>query len=73
MEQQVRDMEPILARKAEEGIALVNKLRIEQKAADEVKQAVMKDEAAAKVWSYRQVDGLETKFKLRNYWVKARV
>ncbi|KAI8430873.1 hypothetical protein MSG28_001006 [Choristoneura fumiferana] len=49
MEQQVRDMEPILARKAEEGIALVNKLRIEQKAADEVKQAVMKDEAAAKI------------------------
>ncbi|RVE44268.1 hypothetical protein evm_011063 [Chilo suppressalis] len=49
MEQQVRDMEPILARKAEEGIALVNRLKVEQKAADEVKQAVMKDEAAAKI------------------------
>lgn len=49
MEQQVRDMEPILARKADEGIALVNRLKIEQKAADEVKQAVMKDETAAKV------------------------
>lgn len=49
MEQQVRDMEPILAKKAEEGIALVNRLKIEQKAADEVKQAVMKDEAEAKV------------------------
>lgn len=49
MEQQVRDMEPVLAKKAEEGIALVNRLKVEQKAADEVKQAVMKDEAAAKV------------------------
>lgn len=49
MEQQVRDMEPVLAKKAEEGIILVNKLKIEQKAADEVKQAVMKDEAEAKV------------------------
>ncbi|XP_053624487.1 dynein axonemal heavy chain 6 isoform X1 [Plodia interpunctella] len=49
MEQQVRDMEPILARKAEEGIALVNRLKVEQKAADLVKQAVMKDEAEAKV------------------------
>ncbi|XP_026758308.2 dynein axonemal heavy chain 6 [Galleria mellonella] len=49
MEQQVREMEPILAKKADEGIALVNRLKIEQKAADEVKQAVMKDEAEAKV------------------------
>lgn len=49
MEQQVREMEPILAKKAEEGIALVNRLKIEQKSADEVKQAVMKDEAEAKV------------------------
>lgn len=49
MEQQVREMEPILAKKAEEGIALVNRLKIEQKSADQVKQAVMKDEAAAKV------------------------
>ncbi|KAJ2954382.1 hypothetical protein O0L34_g2646 [Tuta absoluta] len=49
METQVREMEPILAKKAEEGIALVNKLRIEQEAADVVKQAVMKDEAAAKI------------------------
>lgn len=49
MEQQVREMEPVLARKAEEGVLLVNKLRVEQRAADEVKQAVMKDEAAAKV------------------------
>lgn len=49
MEAQVREMEPILARKADEGIALVNRLKIEQKAADEVKQMVMKDEAEAKV------------------------
>ncbi|XP_037299908.1 dynein heavy chain 6, axonemal isoform X2 [Manduca sexta] len=49
MEQQVREMEPILARKAEEGIALVDRLKVEQKAADEVKQAVMKDEAEAKI------------------------
>ncbi|XP_047524724.1 dynein axonemal heavy chain 6 [Pieris napi] len=49
MEQQVRDMEPVLAKKAEEGMALVARLKVEQKAADEVKQAVMKDEAAAKV------------------------
>ncbi|XP_028179118.1 dynein heavy chain 6, axonemal [Ostrinia furnacalis] len=49
MEQQVRDMEPILAKKADEGIALVNRLKIEQAAADEVKRAVMKDEAEAKV------------------------
>ncbi|XP_072930463.1 dynein axonemal heavy chain 6 isoform X2 [Epargyreus clarus] len=49
MEQQVRDMEPILAKKAEEGMALVAKLRVEQRAADEVKQAVMKDEAEAKI------------------------
>lgn len=49
MEQQVREMEPILARKAAESIALVERLKIEQKAADEVKQAVMKDEAEAKV------------------------
>ncbi|CAB3255291.1 unnamed protein product [Arctia plantaginis] len=49
MEAQVREMEPILARKAEEGIALVNRLKVEQKAADEVKQMVMKDEAEAKI------------------------
>ncbi|XP_021206053.2 dynein axonemal heavy chain 6 isoform X1 [Bombyx mori] len=49
MEQQVREMEPILARKAAESIALVERLKIEQKAADEVKQAVMKDEAEAKI------------------------
>ncbi|KOB72814.1 Dynein heavy chain 6, axonemal, partial [Operophtera brumata] len=49
MEQQVREMEPILAKKADEGIALVNRLKIEQKSADEVKHAVMKDEAAAKI------------------------
>ncbi|PZC80020.1 hypothetical protein B5X24_HaOG215489 [Helicoverpa armigera] len=49
MEHQVREMEPILAKKAEESIALVNRLKIEQKAADQVKYAVMKDEAAAKV------------------------
>lgn len=49
MEQQVREMEPILAKKAEEGVALVNRLKVEQKSADEVKQAVLKDEAAAKV------------------------
>lgn len=49
MEQQVREMEPILAKKAEEGHALVAKLKVEQKAADQVKYAVMKDEAEAKV------------------------
>ncbi|XP_063373463.1 dynein axonemal heavy chain 6 [Cydia amplana] len=49
MEQQVRDMEPVLAKKAAEGIALVNKLKVEQQAADVVKQAVMKDEAEAKI------------------------
>ncbi|CAH2103550.1 unnamed protein product [Euphydryas editha] len=49
MEQQVREMEPILAKKAEEGMALVARLKVEQKAADEVKQAVMKDEAEAKI------------------------
>ncbi|CAH1647611.1 unnamed protein product [Spodoptera littoralis] len=49
MEQQVREMEPILAKKAEEGHALVAKLKVEQKAADQVKYAVMKDEAAAKI------------------------
>ena len=49
MEQQVREMEPILAKKAEEGMALVNRLKIERKAADQVKAAVLKDEAAAKV------------------------
>lgn len=49
MENQVREMEPILAKKAEEGHALVAKLKVEQKAADQVKYAVMKDEAAAKV------------------------
>lgn len=49
MEQQVREMEPILAKKAEESIALVSRLKVEQKAADKVKFAVMKDEAAAKV------------------------
>lgn len=49
MEQQVRDMEPVLAKKAAEGVALVSKLKVEQKAADEVKQAVLKDETAAKV------------------------
>ncbi|XP_052746778.1 dynein axonemal heavy chain 6 [Bicyclus anynana] len=49
MEQQVRDMEPILAKKAEEGVALVARLKVEQAAADEVKKAVMKDEAAAKI------------------------
>lgn len=52
MEQQVRDMEPILAKKAVEGQALVSRLKVEQAAADEVKKAVMKDEAAAKVSSY---------------------
>ncbi|XP_050682962.1 dynein axonemal heavy chain 6-like [Leptidea sinapis] len=49
MEQQVREMEPILAKKAEEGMALVAKLKVEQQAADEVKTAVMKDEAEAKI------------------------
>ncbi|XP_026730807.1 dynein heavy chain 6, axonemal [Trichoplusia ni] len=49
MENQVREMEPILAKKAEEGHALVAKLKVEQKAADQVKYAVMKDEAAAKI------------------------
>lgn len=49
METQVREMEPILARKAEEGHALVARLKVEQKTADQVKFAVMKDEAAAKV------------------------
>ncbi|XP_049884905.1 dynein axonemal heavy chain 6 [Pectinophora gossypiella] len=49
MEQQVRDMEPVLAKKAEEGVALVNQLRIEQKAADAVKKAVLKDEAEVKI------------------------
>ncbi|XP_050361252.1 dynein axonemal heavy chain 6 [Nymphalis io] len=49
MEQQVREMEPVLAKKADEGMALVARLKIEQKAADEVKQAVMKDEAEAKI------------------------
>ncbi|CAH0703555.1 unnamed protein product [Spodoptera exigua] len=49
MEQQVREMEPILAKKAEESHALVARLKVEQKAADQVKFAVMKDEAAAKI------------------------
>ncbi|KAJ8737209.1 hypothetical protein PYW07_000480 [Mythimna separata] len=49
MEQQVREMEPILAKKAEESYALISKLKVEQKAADQVKSAVLKDEAAAKI------------------------
>ncbi|XP_045784195.1 dynein axonemal heavy chain 6 [Maniola jurtina] len=49
MEQQVRDMEPILAKKAAEGKALVARLKVEQAAADEVKKAVLKDEAEAKI------------------------
>lgn len=50
MEQQVREMEPILAKKAEESIALVQKLKVEQAAADKVKITVIKDEAEAKVF-----------------------
>lgn len=56
MENQVREMEPILAKKAEEGHALVAKLKVEQKAADQVKYAVMKDEAAAKVCTQKLHD-----------------
>ncbi|KAJ8737519.1 hypothetical protein PYW08_000114 [Mythimna loreyi] len=49
MEQQVREMEPVLAKKAEESQALISRLKVEQKAADQVKSAVLKDEAAAKI------------------------
>lgn len=49
MERAVREMEPLLARKAAEGASLAAKLRDEQRAADQVREALLADEADAKV------------------------
>lgn len=67
MEQQVREMEPILAKKAEEGNALVNRLKVEQKAADQVKAAVLKDEAAAKVRYFNRKMRVKARFHYKCY------
>ncbi|CAG5008063.1 unnamed protein product [Parnassius apollo] len=48
MEAAVREMEPLLARKASEATELAARLRDEQRAADHVRNALLADEAAAK-------------------------
>lgn len=49
MERAVREMEPLLARKAAEGSALAARLQNERRAADLVRSALLIDEANAKV------------------------